>query len=97
MVSGFYFTSREDDLFLSSALLLQVSISTFVVSYIAAIPFYFFVERPTKNLLNYILFPTSKIFLKQNDLADESDEDDPDTIIRAHGVSTYTKNTASYS
>jgi len=61
---------------------MQICVSSCIVSYLLAIPFYMIVERPFKNFLDLILFPRSSIFKKQKDLDDdeESSDDSTDSI-----------------
>jgi peptidoglycan/LPS O-acetylase OafA/YrhL len=59
--------------------LFMISISSCIISYIIAIPFYLLVERPFKNFLDLVLFPKSSIFKRTKDIDDEDDEDEDDT------------------
>jgi peptidoglycan/LPS O-acetylase OafA/YrhL len=68
-----FFTSRETNSQLSVKLLFNVSLSACVLSYIFALPFYLFVERPFKNFLNLILFPVGT---KRKDVEDDDSEEE---------------------
>ncbi len=61
-IISFYFSSRQQDSFISISSLVMISISAFFLSYIFALPFYLLVERPFNNFLNLILFPATSIF-----------------------------------
>jgi peptidoglycan/LPS O-acetylase OafA/YrhL len=61
---AWFFTSRENNILLSSGMLIMISISACLISYILALPFYIFVERPFNNFLDLILFPRRAIFVK---------------------------------
>jgi peptidoglycan/LPS O-acetylase OafA/YrhL len=77
IVIAFYFSSRQTDSFITIPSIMYLSISTFFISYIFALPFYLFVERPFKNIINLILFPAKSVFYKKNDLdGEESSEED---------------------
>lgn len=58
--------------------LFTVTISSCLISYLCAVPFYLLVERPFKNFLDLILFPKSSIFKKSKDIDDDDDDDDED-------------------
>lgn len=75
LVSAYYFSYRQSDLFISMYLIGEVSISTFFISYLCALPFYLLVERPFKNFLTLVLFPPTRIFQKIKDLDDESEDE----------------------
>lgn len=53
-----------------------MTVSSCILAYITAIPFYLMVERPMKNFLDLILFPRSTIFKKSRDVDDEETEDE---------------------
>jgi peptidoglycan/LPS O-acetylase OafA/YrhL len=59
--------------------LFTVTISSCIISYFVAIPFYLLVERPFKNFLDLVLFPKSSIFKRTKDIDDEDDDDEDDT------------------
>ncbi len=59
--------------------LFMITISSCILSYIVAIPFYLLVERPFKNFLDLILFPKSSIFKRTKDIEDDDDEEEDDT------------------
>jgi hypothetical protein len=50
--------------------------SSTIMSYLFAIPYYLLVERPFKNFLELILFPKSSVFKKRKDLDDEDSTDE---------------------
>lgn len=64
LVVIWFFASREQNTLLSAGYLLQITVSSWMLSYLIAIPFYMIVERPFKNFLDLILFPKSSIFKK---------------------------------
>lgn len=57
-----------------------MTLSSCILSYLIAIPFYLLVERPFKNFLDLILFPKSSIFKKQKDLDDEESDDEDEDV-----------------
>lgn len=75
LVVAWYFSSREGNLLMTMPLIIIVSISTCFISYIIALPFYLFVERPFKNFLNLIVFPNRSIFQKKKRVDDSEEED----------------------
>ena len=79
LVIIWFFASREQNTLLSAGYILQVTISSCILSYLIAVPLYMVVERPFKNFLDLILFPKSSIFKKQKDLEDSDDSSDDDT------------------
>jgi peptidoglycan/LPS O-acetylase OafA/YrhL len=56
--------------------LCEVTLSSCIISYGLAIPFYLFFEKPIRNFLDLILFPRSSIFKKVKDLDDEDSSED---------------------
>jgi hypothetical protein len=50
--------------------------SSVIISYLLAVPFYILVERPFRNFLDLILFPKSSIFKKMKDVDDDDDDDE---------------------
>jgi hypothetical protein len=74
LVVIWFFASREQNTLLSAGYIIQITVSSWILSYLIAIPFYMIVERPFKNFLDLILFPKSSIFKKQKDLDDEDEE-----------------------
>jgi hypothetical protein len=76
-----FFASRDQNTILQTGYLIQITVSSCIMSYLLAVPFYILVERPFKNFLDLILFPKSSIFKKHKDIDDgddSSDEDDDD-------------------
>lgn len=78
LVVTWFFSSRSDNTLLSTSYILYVTLSSCVIAYILAVPFYLLVERPFKNFLDLILFPKSSIFKRHKDLDDEETEDEDD-------------------
>lgn len=76
IVVAYYFSARTEDTFLSFFQLLFLSISTFFISYIIAVPFYLLVERPFKNFISLILFPARSIFSRKKDVEDDDSSDE---------------------
>ncbi len=74
LVVIWFFSSREQNTLLSQGYIFSVCISSCILSYLLAIPFYVMVERPFKNFLDLILFPKSSIFKKQKDLDDDDEK-----------------------
>jgi len=66
--------------------LIQVTMSSVILSYLLAVPFYILVQRPFRNFLDLILFPKSSIFKKMKDLDDDEDksssDDEDDNVSR---------------
>ena len=57
-----------------------------ILSIIAAVPLYLFVEKPFANILNLILFPAQSIFSKKKDLEDDSDtEEEEEFVVQCNG------------
>ena len=86
LVVIWFFASREQNTLISKGYLIPITISSCILSYCLAVPFYLLVERPFRNFLDLILFPKSSIFKKQKDLDDsdestESDEDKKKVIV----------------
>ena len=73
LIVSWYFTSRDMNTVVSIGMIFLVSVSTCFISYIAALPFYLFVERPFKNFLNLILFPKG---IKHKDNDDDGSEEE---------------------
>lgn len=71
-----FFASREQNTLLQLGYLIQVTVSSCVISYLLAVPFYILVERPFRNFLDLILFPKSSIFKKQKDVDDDEEEEE---------------------
>lgn len=63
----------------------MVTISSCMLSYALAVPFYLLVERPFKNLIDLIIFPRSSIFKKHKDVDDDDDETEEDTVLDDNG------------
>jgi hypothetical protein len=59
-----FFASRDQNTLLQTGYLIQVTVSSCILSYLLAVPLYILVERPFKNFLDLILFPKSTIFQK---------------------------------
>jgi peptidoglycan/LPS O-acetylase OafA/YrhL len=76
LVIIWFFSSRQNSILMTMPLIIMVSISSCFVAYLIAVPFYLFVERPFKNLLNFIVFPNRNIFKKQKDVDDSDDEEE---------------------
>lgn len=79
LIVVWFFASREQNTLLSAGYILQITVSSWILSYLVAVPFYMIVERPFKNFLDLILFPKSSIFKKQKDLDDDDDDDSSDS------------------
>jgi len=82
LVILWFFASKNSNTILQIGYLAQLTVSSCILSYLLAVPFYILVERPFRNFLDLILFPRSSIFKKQKDIDDEeesSDEEDDDT------------------
>ena len=76
MIVMWFFGSREQNLVLSMSYLFQITISSCILSYLGAIPFYLLIERPFRNFLDLIFFPRSSIFKKTKDIDDDESEED---------------------
>ena len=76
MIVIWFFASRESNIILSMSFVLQTTISSCIISYLCAIPFYLSVERPFRNFLDLILFPRAAIFKKSKDVEDEDTTED---------------------
>ena len=78
IVLVWFFASREQDIILSMWYIFQVTISSIILAYLLAIPFYLLCERPLRNFIDLILLPRSNIFVKSKDVDDEESSDDGD-------------------
>jgi peptidoglycan/LPS O-acetylase OafA/YrhL len=76
VVITWFFASREQNTLLQLGYLTQVTVSSCLISYLLAVPFYILVERPFRNFLDLILFPKSSIFKKQKDVDDDDEEEE---------------------
>ena len=76
MIVIWFFASRESNIILSMSFVLQTTISSCIISYLCAIPFYLSVERPLRNFSDLILFPRAAIFKKSKDVEDEDTTED---------------------
>eukprot|EP00347_Sterkiella_histriomuscorum_P007239 403349727 len=73
-----FFASREQDIIISMTYIFQISLSSVILSYLIAIPFYLLCERPLRNFIDLILLPRSSIFKKNKDVDDEDSSDEGD-------------------
>ncbi len=78
LVVIWFFASREQNTLISKGYLIPITVSSCILSYCCAVPFYLLVERPFRNFLDLILFPKSSIFKKQKDLDDSDESTDSD-------------------
>jgi hypothetical protein len=78
LVVIWFFASREQNTLISKGYLITITISSCILAYCIAVPFYLLVERPFRNFLDLILFPKSSIFKKQKDLEDSDDSTESD-------------------
>jgi len=60
--------------------LFTVTLSSCIIAYFVAIPFYLFVERPFKNFLDLVLFPKSSIFKRTKDIDDDDEDEEEETL-----------------
>ena len=75
-VVAWYYASRDTNSFITQTAIIMVTLSSVVVSYGLAVPFYLMAERPFRGFIDLILFPKSSIFKRQKDLDDEESEED---------------------
>ena len=53
--------------------------SSLILAYLLAIPFYLLCESPLRNFIDLILLPRSSIFKKSKDVDEEDSDEDDDT------------------
>lgn len=61
--------------------LFTVTLSSCIIAYFVAIPFYLLVERPFKNFLDLVLFPKSSIFKRTKDIDDDDEEEEEEETL----------------
>ena len=87
LIITWFFANRDTNIYLETSVIIYITMSTCIISYLLSIPFYILFERPIKNFLELVIFPTSNFFEKKKDVAqsevlgttDSEDSDDTET------------------
>jgi len=92
LVAAWFLTNRDHDLYISLGFILVTNIASVCIAYIFALPLYLLVQRPLKNFLDLVLFPSRHIFVFQGDVDQgEREEEEEDEGNDSRGCAHATK------